>query len=97
MTVGEVMRLQAEGKVFATGKYQIIPETLKGLIFGNYGNTGVKATDLYDAKTQDKLATTLIDYRLKLGGNDPVKQQFQLSQEFASITNPYTGTSNYLS
>jgi hypothetical protein len=95
MTVNEVMRLQSEGKVFATGRYQIIPTTLAGLMTGAYGNTGVKGGDLYDASTQDKLGTALINKRLKQGGSDPIQQQFALSQEFASIANPYTGSSYY--
>jgi hypothetical protein len=95
MTVNEVMRLQSEGKVFATGRYQIIPTTLAGLMTGSYGNTGVKGGDLYDASTQDKLVTALINKRLKQGGSDPIEQQYALSQEFASIANPYTGSSYY--
>ncbi len=66
-TVAEVMRLQAAGELHATGRYQIIASTLKGLINGNYGDTGVKPTDLYDAVTQDKLGISLIKYRLKTG------------------------------
>lgn len=95
MTVNDVMRLQSEGKVFATGRYQIIPKTLAGLMSGAYGDTGVKGSDLYDASTQDKLGTALINKRLKQGGSDPIQQQFALSQEFASIANPYTGSSYY--
>jgi hypothetical protein len=95
MTVNEVMRLQSEGKVFATGRYQIIPTTLAGLMTGKYGNTGVKGDDLYDASTQDKLGMALINKRLKQGGSDPIQQQFALSQEFASIANPYTDSSYY--
>jgi hypothetical protein len=95
MTVNDVMRLQSEGKVFATGRYQIIPKTLAGLMSGTYGNTGVKGSDLYDASTQDKLATALINKRLEQGGGDPVKTQLALSQEFASIADPNTGKSYY--
>jgi hypothetical protein len=62
---------------------------------GAYGNTGVKGGDLYDASTQDKLGTALINKRLKQGGSDPIEQQYALSQEFASIANPYTGSSYY--
>lgn len=95
MTVNDVMRLQSEGKVFATGRYQIIPKTLAGLMSGAYGNTGVKGSDLYDASTQDKLGTALINKRLQQGGGDPVKTQLALSQEFASIADPSTGKSYY--
>ena len=32
MTVGEVMELQGSGQLFAAGKYQIIPQTMKGFV-----------------------------------------------------------------
>jgi hypothetical protein len=95
LTVNEVMGLQSAGKVFAAGRYQIIPKTLAGLMSGAYGNTGVKGDDLYNASTQDKLATALINKRLKEGGGDPIKTQLALSQEFASIADPSTGKSYY--
>ena len=93
MKIGEVMQLQGERKLFAAGRYQIIPKTLAGLMKGAYGNTGLTLNDVFDKTTQDKLAQTLIDKRLKQGGTDPIKQQYALSQEFASIANPYTGKS----
>lgn len=95
MRIGEVMQLQSEGKLFAAGRYQIIPKTLAGLMSGAYGNTGLTLNDVFDKETQDKLVQTLIDKRLKQGGLDPIKQQYALSQEFASIANPYTGKSYY--
>lgn len=95
MSVGDVMRLQSNKEIFAAGRYQIIPDTLAGLISGKYGNIGVSLNDKFDAATQDKLATALINKRLKQGGDDPIKQQYALSQEFASIANPYTGKSYY--
>lgn len=89
MTVGEVMALQARKELFAAGRYQIIPDTLAGLV-----NSGVvKPGDIFSPVVQDKLAMALVNRRLKRGGNDPIKQQFELSQEFASIENPYTGKS----
>ena len=95
MKVGDVMRLQQEKKLFAAGRYQIIPNTLAGLISGKYGNTGVSLNDTFDAATQDKLGQALINKRLQQGGDDPIKQQYALSQEFASIANPYTNSSYY--
>jgi len=95
MKIGEVMQLQGERKLFAAGRYQIIPKTLAGLMSGAYGNTGLTLNDVFDKTAQDKLAQTLIDKRLKQGGLDPIKQQYALSQEFASIANPYTGKSYY--
>ena len=95
MSVDDVMRLQANKEIFAAGRYQIIPTTLAGLISGKYGNTGVSINDTFDAATQDKLGQALINARLKQGGGDPIKTQLALSQEFASIANPYTGKSYY--
>lgn len=66
-TVAEVMRLQAAGHLHATGRYQIIQQTLSGLMKGSYGETGVKPDDLYNAVTQDKLGIALIKGRLRTG------------------------------
>jgi murein DD-endopeptidase MepM/ murein hydrolase activator NlpD len=69
MTVEQVMQLQKEGKIHATGRYQIIKTTLEGLMSGSYGNTGVKKTDFYNAETQDRLGIALVNYRLRTGAN----------------------------
>jgi len=89
MTVGEVMALQGRKELFAAGRYQIIPETLAGLVKSGV----VKPGDIFSPVIQDKLAMELVNRRLKAGGSDPIKQQFELSREFASIENPYTGKS----
>lgn len=68
-TVAEVMQLQAAGRLHATGRYQIIGDTLAGLI--SSGVTDVKPTDLYNAVTQDKLGIALIKRRLDSGPNVP--------------------------
>lgn len=91
MKVGEVMKLQAEKKLFAAGKYQIIPTTLDGLVKQGV----VSMDDTFDKSTQDKLAKALYDRRIARAGSDPIKQQLELSKEFASIANPYTGKSYY--
>jgi hypothetical protein len=91
--VGEVMQLQSDKprRLFAAGKYQIIPDTLARLV--NSGVVGVN--DTFDAKTQDKLGQALYDKRIAAAGNDPMRQQFELSKEWAAIANPYTGSSYY--
>ncbi len=63
MTVQEVMQLQDDDKVHAAGRYQIIRQTLRGLMDGRYGATGVQPTDVFDAETQDKLAIALLKGR----------------------------------
>lgn len=95
LTVGQVMALQAKGEIKAAGKYQIIPKTLAGLVSGAYGKDVVKPDETFSPAVQDKMATALINWRLKRGGNDPIRQQFELSQEFAAIENPYSGKSTY--
>ena len=61
-TVGQVKRMQAEaryganGQLFATGRYQIIPTTLIYL----QKFTGISDSALYNKITQDKLANALI-------------------------------------
>lgn len=63
-TVGEVMQFQRHprdrtGQLWATGRYQIIPDTLKGLI----KNAKVSLSDKYDKQTQDKLGLQLLKDR----------------------------------
>jgi hypothetical protein len=90
LTVGQVMDLQAKTSprvLFAAGKYQIIPDTLKGLV----AMGAAKRSDVFDAATQDKLAMVLINRRLDLAkkaGNTPEMQQLELAKEFASIAVP---------
>jgi hypothetical protein len=91
MTVGEVMDLQKQRKIFAAGAYQIIPETLESLVKMGV----VKPEEKFDTATQDRLATALINEKLVLAGNDPIKQQLELSKLFASIADPTTGKSRY--
>lgn len=54
-TIGEVMQMQKEGKLFATGKYQVIPSTLKMAVKGLKLDKNQK----YDAETQEKIGTWL--------------------------------------
>jgi len=47
------------GQLWATGRYQIIPSTLKGII----GPAGVSVSDKYNKETQDKLGLQLLKNR----------------------------------
>jgi hypothetical protein len=89
--VGEIMKLQSEKQLFAAGKYQIIPQTLNSLVREGI----VSMNDTFDKATQDKLGQALYDKRIKVAGDDPIKQQYELSKEWAAIANPYTGASYY--
>ena len=62
MSVGEVIGFQSmsrsgPGQLFATGKYQIIPETLSGF----YGKAGLNRGSKYSERNQTKIADALID------------------------------------
>ena len=63
-SVGEVIEFQskprdANGQLWATGRYQIIPSTLKGIM----ASAGVSSKDKFDKKTQDKLGLQLLKNR----------------------------------
>jgi hypothetical protein len=62
MTIGEVMGYQnqsrsGKGQLWATGQFQVIPSTLKGM----YGKAGLSLGSLYSEKNQQKIADALID------------------------------------
>ena len=99
MTVGEVMSHQASGRLFAAGRYQIIPSTMKLAV----SNAGVSPDDMFDEKTQDKLGLALIynGQRPTLSGylqgkNDNLHgAMLDLALEWASAPHPDTGRSAY--
>ena len=88
-TIAQVMQLQASGQVFAAGKYQIIPDTMKMLV----KNLGIDVNQKFDAQMQEKLGTALmtkaknrgeIEHYVKTGkGKD--KAALAFAQEWASI------------
>jgi hypothetical protein len=67
-TIAQVMQFQsqprssANGQLWATGLYQVIPTTLKGI----YAKAGLKSTDLYSPTNQDKIAVALVMERTNL-------------------------------
>lgn len=58
-TIGEVMELQRQGRIFATGKYQVIPKTLRSAV----NQMGLSKNQKYDAETQEAIATHLMKQR----------------------------------
>lgn len=67
MSLGEVMAFQSEsrdgkGQLWATGRFQIIPSTLKGLV----SRLKLNSNTLYNEETQFKMADALIDERRTL-------------------------------
>ena len=96
MTVGEIINKAAtdkdsaekrkkEGLIFAAGRYQIIPKTLKELV--KKGVASLK--DKFNAETQDKLGIALLELRglskFKQGKIKADEFQNNLAKEWASL------------
>lgn len=91
MTIAEIQRRQlAPGipknqQLHATGKYQIRGSTLRSLMAGNYGATGVKPTDKYSPENQEKLFAALARNRV-VPGNEAATMR-GLRQEWIGLQN----------
>jgi hypothetical protein len=59
LTIEEIFNAQASQGLFAVGRYQMIPDTLKGVFDNNKDN--IKKTDLFTREIQDKLGMGLWD------------------------------------
>jgi hypothetical protein len=93
LTIGEVQAAQANGEIFAAGRYQIIPATLNDAV----QQLGLKTTDKFDESMQD-----LIFKEYLTGAKRPEIQSFlsgdkaadvdaavlALAKEFASVGVP---------
>lgn len=100
-TIGDVKRFQANsryssyGQLWATGRYQIIPKTLLGLL----KKVPLKDTDLYNKENQDKLGWELLKERKAIidyiNGVVPdtkenlVKASLEMAKIWASLGVPY--------
>ena len=99
MTVGEVMGHQSSSprRLFAAGRYQIIPDTLKGIL----PSSGLTARDPFSPQNQDRLGIALIQRRKPawdyLTGKSANRDAalLALAQEWASLPDPRTGNSFY--
>lgn len=93
MTVGDIMDDQANKKLFAVGKYQIVPDTLKEFVRA----TGISRDDIFNEETQDKFKDYVVNTkRPDVGkflrgaeGSSLEKAQLELAAEFASVGVPY--------
>ena len=90
MTVREVMAAQDSGQLFAVGKYQIIPDTMKGFV-RNSPNP-IDLNDKFDSATQEKFKRYVMDVKRPAVGryirgesDDRTEAAQELSREFASI------------
>jgi len=92
MTVGEIMDSQSSGSLFAVGKYQITPVTMKGFV----KQMGIGRGDVFNEETQDKFREYTVNFKrpnvgkfLKgVEGSSLEKAQLALAAEFASVGVP---------
>jgi hypothetical protein len=92
MTVDKVMDEQANTNLYAAGKYQITPDTMKGFV----RTMGIDGSDIFNEETQDKFKQYVVDHkRPAVGrylrgeeGSSLEKAQIALAAEFASIGVP---------
>jgi len=106
MTVSEIMRRQDlprndPDRLFAVGKFQIIPGTMEATV----RNLGLNGSEKFTPALQERMfADYLIDekrpsvkaYITGQSGPDGLgRAQLALAQEFASVANPQTGRSYY--
>jgi hypothetical protein len=95
MTVGEILErgklpLRHENRIFAAGRYQIIPETLRGLVDQGFASLN----DKFDESTQDKLGSALIQQSGALKYAEQgnlIEAQNRLSKIWAAIPSATTG------
>lgn len=98
MTVGEIMKYQSikdpknTDRLFAVGKYQVIPDTMKQAVKG----LGLNQSAVFDQQTQDNIGIWIIkNKRGKLGdyidGGSVSEDEalLELAKEFASFPVPY--------
>ena len=91
MSIAEIQRRQlapgvpANQQLHAVGKYQIIGDTLKSLLKGNYGPTGVKRSDKFTPDVQEKLFAALAKNRIVPGNANKTMQG--LRQEWIGLQN----------
>lgn len=90
---------QPQSAIFATGRYQVIPVTMKDHLL----ETGLTTEDLYDEVNQDRFCMTLIygtkrpilrDYLLGADGVTLNRAQTNFAQEWSSVPTP-AGESYY--
>jgi hypothetical protein len=92
MTIADIMKRGEyksgnEDRIFAAGRYQIIPDTLKMLVDMGAANPN----DKFDEATQDKLGMALLQRRglskFKAGGISSEEFQNNIAKEWGSMAN----------
>ena len=83
--ISDIMAEQAAGGIHAVGKYQIIGPTMKGLMDGAYGATGVTPNMPFSPENQDKLFKALA--RNRIVSENPEATMSGLRQEWIGLQN----------
>lgn len=104
MTIQQIMTLQAlpsgnPNRLFAVGKYQVIPVTMRGAV----AVLGINTSDTFDPAMQENVFRNYLIAakrpsvkRYIIGqSNNLLGAQFALALEFASVADPNTGKSHY--
>jgi hypothetical protein len=91
MTVGQIMRDQADDKLFAVGKYQITPETMKGFI----ETMRIGKGEIFNEELQNKFGRYFTEFKRPvvgqyLRGEGPTLEEalIAVAAEFASVGVP---------
>ena len=99
MTIAEVQELQRKGKVFAVGRYQVVPDTLAAAV----KSLGVDTTKKFDPATQDYIFSgyllqskrpAVYDYitgKVADIEDSIVAAGVALAKEWRALANPLTG------
>lgn len=83
MTIGEVMQLQSQRRLFAAGAYQIIPKTMRFVL----PLSGLSANDKFDKTAQDRLALALYQNRVRVHGTNKYSLMTGLRSEWIGLQN----------
>ncbi len=71
MTLGEIMDRQSRGELFAAGRYQFIPMTLRDMRDRNLIPGNISMDSLFDAQTQDQLVISYVRDTIRAFPSDP--------------------------
>ena len=98
MSLAEVMGFQRDKKLFAAGRYQIIPSTMSWIV----NKMKIPKQSIYNTSLQDKMGEGLIQYKRPYAWNyikgkhdDERGAMLALAREWASLPHPDTGKSVY--
>jgi LysM repeat protein len=102
MTIGQIMREQSNGTLFAVGKYQVIPGTMREAV----ANLNINPNEKFTPALQERIFNDyLIDEKRPQirdyvtgetnGASGLRSAQIAVAKEFASVATPVTGKSYY--